>query len=1187
MKKYFQIIVIIGLVVFNTASSYAERKIIQLSGEWQIAPGEKIPESFNYKVPVPGLVDLSDPSFSWQKEKYFWYKKTFTLETKQKKPHAFIKIDQSQFGTTVYLNGKELGTYIGCYTSHEYNAGQAINYKGENTLLVRVGAKETLSADSAVGHDWERVSYIPGIWGDVSLYFTDEIKIENIQVIPRIDTGSALIKISVKNLSDKKQDAVTKIEISEKESGKKAGTVSFKFSLNAGEEKIEEKEVKLKDVKLWSPDNPFLYRSEVWVLQKDKVIENLSAVFGMREFKIEGGDFYLNGNKIVLKGSNIAFHRFLSDPERKGLVWDEKWIKELLVDIPKAHNFNFFRNHIGQMYNRWYDIADEGGILLQNEWAFWSMPTGSREQIKKEFTQWLKDNWNHPSIIIWDSLNEPTYDYPDRLPLINYVKHDLTAEMKKLDPTRPWEPTDFEEIHPYIYSVHSVLGGKSEGTLNYLDTIKNTKTPTAANEYIYFWIDKEGKISDLTKNVAIRWVGEDSTVEQRLDFQAFLASELTELFRRMGVDEIAPFVYLSVNEGATSHWFKGNIKNLEPKPVLKALKNVFLPLGVSIDIWDRHFFTKQKIKTDVYLFNDYPSLKKGELVCRITDEKGKVISEIKRQRVEIGASSVKKENIEWQMVSSPGTYYLEAELIPNGKPSGAKSRKVIHLFDTVRAPKNLKNRNIMVFDPDKEINKFLTQKGIEINDFNINSLKKQDILIIGEGGLNSKEYKNNIKQITNFVKKGKTLIFIEPSYTFKNDNEEDICEGISLTVDQRWRGPESYVFIEDSKFPLWEGLDKEHLKMFNGAWGGEIVSDYDIIPPMPFLVRAKCGLGLTIPAVMETYTGDGLVVFSRIQVRERLIENSKNKDFYDRRVDPVAQQYLMNLIATYQPGSKTVKNILEQLKSKKVVFRKIKASSVQDINYSPLYAADNDKSTRWSSLSSDPQWILVDLGDIRDLYGVRLNWETACAKEYQIQISEDYKRWNTVLNVTNGDGGIDFVKFEKAVKARFVKMYGIKRATDWGYSLWEFEVYTDESELPSEKSLKSEKIINPVVPKSIKASSVQDEEYKASYAADGDDKTRWSSLANDEEWIMMDFGQPEEINKVTLNWETAFASAYKIQVSHDGKKWHDVYSTDNSDGGIDEIILKKPVKYRYLRIFGIKRGTQWGYSLWEVNVFGL
>ena len=74
------------------------------------------------------------------------------------------------------------------------------------------------------------------------------------------------------------------------------------------------------------------------------------------------------------------------------------------------------------------------------------------------------------------------------------------------------------------------------------------------------------------------------------------------------------------------------------------------------------------------------------------------------------------------------------------------------------------------------------------------------------------------------------------------------------------------------------------------------------------------------------------------------------------------------------------------------------------------------------------------------------------------------------------------------------------------------------------------------------------------------------------------------INQVMLNWETAYASAYQIQTSTDGTNWTTVYSTTNGTGGVQTVPVSG--SGRYVRMYGTARATQWGYSLWEFQVYG-
>jgi len=115
------------------------------------------------------------------------------------------------------------------------------------------------------------------------------------------------------------------------------------------------------------------------------------------------------------------------------------------------------------------------------------------------------------------------------------------------------------------------------------------------------------------------------------------------------------------------------------------------------------------------------------------------------------------------------------------------------------------------------------------------------------------------------------------------------------------------------------------------------------------------------------------------------------------------------------------------------------ASSVESATYAPFRAFDGRLDTRWSSRFSDPQWIRVDLGQNRAFDTVILRWETAYAKRYGIYVwTGTY--WRNVFWTDNGQGGTVMIRFPMTT-ARYVLMYGVKRGTPWGYSLWEFGVY--------------------------------------------------------------------------------------------------------------------------------------------------
>jgi len=118
------------------------------------------------------------------------------------------------------------------------------------------------------------------------------------------------------------------------------------------------------------------------------------------------------------------------------------------------------------------------------------------------------------------------------------------------------------------------------------------------------------------------------------------------------------------------------------------------------------------------------------------------------------------------------------------------------------------------------------------------------------------------------------------------------------------------------------------------------------------------------------------------------------------------------------------------------------------------------------------------------------------------------------------------------------------------------------------------------------ASSTQDAtDYPASDATDGNPGTRWSSAASDPQWLEVDLGSQQQLCSIGILWETAYASAFQIQVSNDNTTWNTVYSTTTGAGGSETIPIS--VTARYVRMYGTVRATQWGYSIFEFDVYGL
>ncbi|GGX70160.1 discoidin domain-containing protein [Streptomyces fructofermentans] len=238
-------------------------------------------------------------------------------------------------------------------------------------------------------------------------------------------------------------------------------------------------------------------------------------------------------------------------------------------------------------------------------------------------------------------------------------------------------------------------------------------------------------------------------------------------------------------------------------------------------------------------------------------------------------------------------------------------------------------------------------------------------------------------------------------------------------------------------------------------------------------------------------------------------------------------------------------------------------------------AVDGNTGTRWSSAAADTQWLQVDLGASATVTRVVLNWEAAYGKDYRIQVSDNGSSWSDIRTVTGGDGGTDTL--DVSGQGRYVRMYGTARGTQYGYSLWEFQVFGDGGGTSPTCGTANAAKDRPAT-----ASSTENGGTPAASAFDGNTGTRWSSQASDPQWVRVDLGSVQDICRVDLNWEAAYGREFTLQASANGQDWTTLKTVTNGTGGTASYEVSG--SGRYVRVHGTARGTAYGYSLWEVAV---
>jgi hypothetical protein len=341
----------------------------------------------------------------------------------------------------------------------------------------------------------------------------------------------------------------------------------------------------------------------------------------------------------------------------------------------------------------WYDIADEYGLLFQNEWLYWQNH-GWDDQIRKEYTDWVWSDGSHPSIAIWDAINENTD---------MFIGNTLIPELKKLDPTRIWDAgymregimktDEMDEPHPYQGRVSAdlrvpVKDFYSLGNLDYkpeaLQMIMKAGVPQLANEYGWIWLWRNGMPSKLTVNEYNYYVGSNSTREQNRLFQAYYMQLETEWLRsEPELAGVLAFCYLANNYGYTGDWFKDNIKDLKPIPTLEWFAHAFSPTAVFINLTDERYVKLtdphqpgEKLSFKLAKVNDVDREIKGIVTLKVLDSDGKTV-EHKMMAVTLSVFDRSSLPVEISLPKKPGGYLLLAEFNAEGSEKTVISRRFI------------------------------------------------------------------------------------------------------------------------------------------------------------------------------------------------------------------------------------------------------------------------------------------------------------------------------------------------------------------------------------------------------------------------------------------------------------------------------------------------------------------------------
>ena len=414
---------------------------------------EKIPARFNGDILVPYPIEsaLSGVMSALKPDQRLWYRRTFTVPKEWAGQRVLLHFDAVDWEATVFLNGRELGSHRGGYDAFTFDLTKALKGGGPQELVVSVwdptDSTWHLSGKQTLRPGGCRYTASSGIWQTVWLEPVPiSTSIETLHAVPDLEAGVLRLTVTGR-VGNEPLDLEARAFDGGKEVAVATGKAGFelwpalhenkvKFYKNTGSWFTTNLVLPIKEAKLWSPDNPFLYDLTVTLKKDGAALDTVKSYFGMRAIGKRTDPrgftrFLLNGQPTLMAGAldqgfwPDGIHTAATDA---ALRYD--------VEIAKQAGLNIIRKHVKVEPERFYYWCDKLGLMVLQD-----MPTGKEgdpktdlpaspeasAQCELEKRALIQQRWNHPSIIAWCPFNE------------GWGQHDTLRYalwIKELDPSR-------------------------------------------------------------------------------------------------------------------------------------------------------------------------------------------------------------------------------------------------------------------------------------------------------------------------------------------------------------------------------------------------------------------------------------------------------------------------------------------------------------------------------------------------------------------------------------------------------------------------------------------------------------------------------------------------------------------------------------------------------------------------------
>lgn len=494
-----------------------QRTNLTLNGFWDFRTDpEGQGDAQGWAAGVPGGRPVRVPG-SWQLYSHdllaytgtAWFQRRVYVPVEWTGRAVFLQFGAVDYHAVVYVNGQFAGEHVGGYLPFEVDVTTLMRPGTENLVVVRVTDPADLSEipHGKQGGRW--YTPVSGIWQDVALEVRSPQHITDVKVFPD-HTGRVRFVIRWVGGADRVQvevgrpyryRVVAEVEavahgpaglcFAPTPAGQPASVVREEGSgggvvVMATGGDASSVELTVPDPHPWSPEEPWLYTATVTLFRRDAPVDQVQVEFGLRTITHSGGQFYLNGRLIHLRGAlDQAYwpHTLYAPPSEEAIVHE--------IIMARGIGLNLLRKHIKPevpAYLRW---ADRLGMLI---WAEVANPLRYTETAKRnlatELAAMVDRDFNHPSIIIWSIYNEEwgvEFRLEQDEDKQEWVR-ELYVQLKAQDPTRlicdnsGWTHvhTDINDYHRYFASPER--GREWEADLNQIIREPAANWVTAARD---------------------------------------------------------------------------------------------------------------------------------------------------------------------------------------------------------------------------------------------------------------------------------------------------------------------------------------------------------------------------------------------------------------------------------------------------------------------------------------------------------------------------------------------------------------------------------------------------------------------------------------------------------------------------------------------------------------------------------